>query len=216
MKNLLMKNLLALVVFLLLFSCTKQEEFSIVPVPESGIKFYTQGKGNKVVIHYDQEIYDGDWIQIDDLPKLYHRLDTSYSYEPNTTSVIRINYPMFDSDVKDLWISRSYIRRITFQEVWRWFYAYTSLGLPAYSLYLHLVNYRKIAQPFNLPSKTDSPRYVVSFPTFTPKEWTENEFKLFWHGNNFDRLQTMVIERTDGRPIRIQTSEGYGAKMEYK
>ncbi|MCU0394168.1 MAG: hypothetical protein MUE81_23915 [Thermoflexibacter sp.] len=43
-------------------------------------------------------------------------LDTSYSYEPNVTSVIRINYPMFGSDVKDLWISRSYIRRITFQE----------------------------------------------------------------------------------------------------
>ncbi len=200
---------------ILLFSCTKQEE-SIIPIPESGMKFYTNGKGNKAIIYYDREIYDGDWIQIDDLPKVYHRLDTSYSYEPNMTSVIRINYPMFHSDVKDLWISRSYIRRITFQEAWRWFYAYTSLGLPAYSLYLHLVNYRRIAQPFNLPSENINPKYIVSFPTFTPKEWTENEFKLFWHGENFDKLNIIIIERKDGKPVKIQTSEGYGAKIEYR
>ncbi len=202
-------------ILILLFSCTKQEE-SIIPIPKSDRTFYTSGKGNKAIIYYDREIYDGDWIQIDDLPKVYHRLDTSYSYEPNTTSVIRINYPMFGSDVKDLWISRSYIRRITFQEVWRWFYAYTSLGLPAYSLYLHLVDYRKVAKPFDLPSKTDNPKYVVSFPTFTSKEWTENEFKLFWHGDNFNKLTIIVIERTDGKPVKIQTSEGYGAKIEYR
>jgi hypothetical protein len=210
-----MKNLLILMVLILLFSCTKQEE-SVIPIPKKDRNFYTKGKGNKAVIYYDQEVYNGDWIQIDDLPKRYHLLDTSYSYEPNVTSVIRINYPMFGSDVKDLWISRSYIRRITFQEVWQWFYAYTSLGLPAYSLYLHLVDYRKVAQPFDLPSKTDSPKYVVSFPKFTPKEWKENEHKLFWHGDNFNQLTIIIIERIDGKPIKIQTSEGYGAKIEYQ
>jgi hypothetical protein len=170
------------------------------------------------IITFSENIKDGDWIQVDDLPQLYHRLDTSrFSVSENGGTRRRTVSPDIYLDThENLSISSFYFLGMIAN---RWQVSFASGGLPGYSLSVNLVNVQRAAERYDAP-RGPNQRYSVRFRGIENLEaWRsffgEEDSQFFnkqWH----DRMQVLIIERTDGQPIRIRTSEGYAAKIEYQ
>jgi hypothetical protein len=212
-------KVLPFICLVFLFACSKHEETPQATLPKVACptNFYTPFSGNKAIITYTAPIKHGDWIEIDNLGKAYHLLDTSYSFENfELNSLIRLNYPFYRYDINFLWISDSYVRSISDGNQ-RWYYNFTSLGLPAYSLSLYLVGYRRVAYLFDDKRSNSTAMYSISYGCVEDAAtWWFYDLKVFDNGRYFDKLNIVVLERTDGKPIKIQTSPNYGAKIAYQ
>jgi hypothetical protein len=187
-----------------------------VACKQSDVAPQTETAKNKATITFGN-IKHGDWIQIDDLPQLPHLLDTMrIRYFNDGSAFFRWSYPqIFPMEYLEdyLWISQTWgIGGISNQ----WIIFDDKLGgMPSYSLFYHLVKVRKLAYLYEEVKNTEA-RYKITFNNFTTKEAFldyENNYMLM---EDFKKLSTIVIERLDGKPIRIQTSQGYDAKIEYQ
>jgi hypothetical protein len=172
---------------------------------------------NKVSITFGN-IKDGDWIQIDDLPQLPHLLDTiKFKDLPDGSVFVRSSYPQWfpmESLQDYLWISQSWGIGLISN---RWLGSSETLsGLPAYSLYYHLVYVRQVSD-FYGKRLTPEGRglYNITFQPLSKEEFDKN-IQNYIYSKEFNQLCVLTIERLDGKPIKIQTSEGYDAKIKYQ
>jgi hypothetical protein len=206
MKNIFI-SALVIVFGALLFGCSTSKEETPNPIVSEGQKAY---------IFYNGVVNEGDWIAIDGRDRLYHRLDTSYLYrKPDGTTSVRAFYPeLFPIDLSNLWLAQSYIKGMSFTG--KWFEDYKSNGLAAYSLFLKLSTDLKIAVPFDTKAENGQV-YSVRFANFTPTTWntflTQNDL---YNKGNMDKLTVVIIERLDGKNVKITTSPNYGAKIDYQ
>ncbi|SFE74889.1 hypothetical protein [Thermoflexibacter ruber] len=170
---------------------------------------------NKVSITFGN-IKHGDWIQIDDLPQLPHRLDTMrFKDLPDGSIFVRSNYPQLfpmEDLIDYLWISQRWTIGLISN---RWLISGDGIGgVPSYSLYYHLVNVRRIGNFYDKISEKSI--YKITFKNFGKQEDFFAYEREAMIANNFAKITTIIIERLDGKPIKIQTSEGYDAKIEYQ
>jgi hypothetical protein len=170
------------------------------------------------IITFSENIKDGDWIQVDDLPQLYHRLDTSrFSVSELSGTQARTVSPSMYTDTHEK-LSTSELYSLGMMSN-RWLANFASGGLPGYSLSVNLVNIQRAAELYDAPRRPNQP-YAVRFKGLSSYDAYLNTFSdenlLYsskkWH----DQFGVLIIERTDGQPIRIRTSEGYAAKIEYQ
>jgi hypothetical protein len=178
---------------------------------------------SKVLLTYTGEIKVGDWIEIDQMARMSHVLDTSDIIpEPNEFGQFdtRQSYPMFSPSLSldGLWISRPYFKS------WMtgaWTPANRVLGYPPISLVFYLDRKLKKGNPYGI--LTENRPYKLRFEQVPATEWATVDatpFTIAGGGISSDvdlkRFTKLIIERTDGQPIRIRTSEGYAAKVEYQ
>jgi hypothetical protein len=190
-----------------------------VSCKQADITPQTETSKNKVSITFGN-IKHGDWIQIDDLPQLPHLLDTMrIRFFDDGSAFFRSSYPqLFPMEYLEdyLWISQRWGIGAIFD---KWSPSPEVVtGMPAYSLYYHLVHVRRNSRFYERAFNDDSSKiiYKVTFKAFAERAYFElyrNERMLI---DNFKELSTIIIERLDGKPVKIQTSEGYDAKIEYQ
>jgi hypothetical protein len=202
--------------FLLVTACRQSAPLS----PEDPAATDPGGNQPKrtAIITFSENIKDGDWIQVDDLPQLYHRLDTSrFSVSELSGTRRRTVSPSMVLDThENLSISSFYSLGMITN---RWLVSFASGGLPGYSLSVNLVNVQRAAELYDAPRRPNQP-YAVKFKGLSTYDaylntFSEENMMIFskrWH----DQFSVLIIERTDGQPIRIRTSEGYAAKIEYQ
>jgi hypothetical protein len=206
-----MKKIPFLFIYILIFinlSCKKSEIFNEEVKKTS----------SKVIITFGN-IKHNDWIQIDNLEKLPHLLDTMKFRDFFDGSILaRSKYPQLYpmEDLQDyLWISQRWVIGSISN---RWIMSFDGLGgIPAYSLYFHLVNVRQIAYFYNKTNNSEQKEiYKITFQNFSDQEvfWQYEQSMMV--SDDFKRLSTIIIERLDGKPIEIRTSQGYDAKIEYQ
>jgi hypothetical protein len=170
---------------------------------------------SKVLITYTGEIKDGDWIEIDGLPRMYHLVDTMNPIRlPGEPARFerRSVYPTLSPtpDVENLWISQGYILG---SMTGRWWPDRKSNGLPPASLFYYLTLREQKAGAYS----ADNRQYIASFEGISATEWQRiSEPLIMSMEAAYNRLTRLRLERTDGQPIRIRTSEGYAAKVEYQ
>jgi hypothetical protein len=217
-----MKTQLFLSTLLLLFTTACQQTTSNEIAPETeAVKQPT----NKVLLTYTGEVKDGDWIEIDNLPRMQHRLDTSDAVrlpgEPPRFT-IRDNVPMFYPlvDLQNLWVSHNYFRS-------RMNGSWTKVntlepGLPPLSMALYLHEVASKGSLYGLDKDPNRP-YWLAFEGLSAADWQAVADNLSWNvaqlapnGQRYGRYTKLILERTDGQPIRIRTSDGYAAKVEYQ
>ncbi|MCU0451618.1 MAG: hypothetical protein MUC97_17530 [Bernardetiaceae bacterium] len=168
---------------------------------------------NKVLLTYTGEIKDGEWIEIDGMPRMLHKMDTSEAFVVPGSGEIRTRglSPTFspEPDVQNLWVSQAMTLGAM---TGRWWPAFKSNGLPPTSLFYRLTLGENNAGAYTSSGKS----YKLSFDGVAEAQWRQ------WDGNRmllefegFNKLTRLRLERTDGQPIRIRTSEGYAAKVEY-
>lgn len=200
------KNLLKLIVLgLILFGCKKGSE-ELSPT-EKNIPT------NKVSITFEGEIKSNDWIQIDDLEKMVHKVDTAKNENFSLLEEGQTSFPQFEPLLlNDLWTSQTFYYGLI-NRSWRKGEVY--IGLPAYSLFLKLTTDKKLANPYK--TMQGSFMYAVSFKEFdTYQSWLDFESNKMHQNKAYNKMKVIIIERLDGKPIKIQTSEGYDAKIEYQ
>jgi hypothetical protein len=220
LKN-MKKNAFLLV--LVLIACLGCHRATDAPAPEQPSGPTTKAPTSKVLLTYTGEIKDGDWIEIDELARMEHVLDTS-DIIPQQDEFgqfnTRQNYPTFSPSLSldGLWISRPYFKS------WMtgaWAPANRVLGYPPISLVFYLDRKLKKGNPYG--TLTESRPYKLSFEEVPATEWAivdATPSTIAGGGISADvelkRFTRLRLERTDGQPIRIRTSEGYAAKIEYQ
>jgi hypothetical protein len=170
---------------------------------------------SKVLLTYTGEIKTGDWIELDGLDRMLHKMDTSEAFvvpgQPQRVETRTIFPTFFEGPViDDLWVSQAMSLGIM---TGRWWPAFKSNGLPPVSLFYRLTLRDGKASSYQANGKS----YVLSFDGVPAQEWQrlDGNFMLL-EREGFQKLTRLRIERTDGQPIRIRTSEGYAAKVEYQ
>jgi hypothetical protein len=180
---------------------------------------------SKVLLTYTGEIKDGDWIEIDQMPRMFHRLDTSEAVrlpgEPAQFTT-RDNVPMFYPvvDLQNLWVSHYYFKS---RMSGSWVKVNTlEPGLPPLSLALYLDDVADKGSLYGVDKDPSRP-YWLGFDGLAAANWQLVAENLSWNvaelapnGQRYGRYAKLIIERTDGQPVRIRTSEGYAAKVEYQ
>jgi hypothetical protein len=175
---------------------------------------------SKVVLSYTGEIKDGDWIEIDGF-RMLHLLDTSNAVKLPGEPVrfwSRENTPMFSPIISPeaLWPTQPYFKS------WmtgRWVGGNKVLGYPPISLAFYMDRTLELANPYG-QLNGDRP-YKLVFEGVPASEWAPIQAdpilirRNYWDAD-LNRFTKLIIERTDGQPIRIRTSEGYAAKVEYQ
>jgi len=217
MKNLSV-FLFIIVILLTMWSCNKREALN--PDEQQEDKTPVKTSSSKVKLTFEKVENDA-WIQIDDNEKFYHKIDTlRFKDYPDGTVVIQINYPRMFPPITDFetgWLSQAYsVGAVTS----RWIQSYNSGGLPSYSLFRNLVDSRNLANPYGIKPSDLQLKYKIFFEKVEKYDDNINNYNEIpisvslksW----FDKFDVLVIERLDGKPIKIQTSEGYGAKIEYQ
>ncbi len=201
-----------------MWSCNKREALN--PDEQQEDKTPVKTSSSKVKLTFEKVENDA-WIQIDDNEKFYHKIDTlRFKDYPDGTVVIQINYPRMFPPITDFetgWLSQAYsVGAVTS----RWIQSYNSGGLPSYSLFRNLVDSRNLANPYGIKPSDLQLKYKIFFEKVEKYDDNINNYNEIpisvslksW----FDKFDVLVIERLDGKPIKIQTSEGYGAKIEYQ
>ncbi len=217
MKNLSV-FLFIIVTLFAVWSCNKREALN--PDEQQEDKTPVKTSSSKVKLTFEKVENDA-WIQIDDNEKFYHKIDTlRFKDYPDGTVVIQINYPRMFPPITDFetgWLSQAYsVGAVTS----RWIQSYNSGGLPSYSLFRNLVDSRNLANPYGIKPSDLQLKYKIFFEKVEKYDDNINNYNEIpisvslksW----FDKFDVLVIERLDGKPIKIQTSEGYGAKIEYQ
>jgi hypothetical protein len=205
-----MKKVPFLFIYIFIFinlSCKKSEIFDEE----------MQKISNKVIITFDN-IKHNDWIQIDDSEKILHLLDTVKFRDFFYGSILaRSKYPQLYpmEDLQDyLWVSQRWVIGSISN---RWIMSSDRLGgIPAYSLYFYLTKVRQTAYFYDNVNGEINKIYKITFQNFSNKEVFRQYEQNSMESDDFQKLSTISIERLDGKPIKIQTSEGYGAKIEYQ
>jgi hypothetical protein len=220
-----MKRKLLFSALMLLFftACRQSSNTEVAPEQPGGPT--TKAPTSKVLLTYTGEIKDGDWIEIDELARMFHRLDTSDAVrlpgEPAQFTT-RDNVPMFYPviDLQNLWTAHYYFRS---RMSGSWVKANTlEPGLPPLSLALYLNDFAEKGRLYGVGKDPNRP-YWLGFEGLAAADWQSISENLSWNaaqlapnGQRYGRYAKLIIERTDGQPIRIRTSEGYAAKIEYQ
>ncbi len=175
---------------------------------------------SKVLLTYTGEIKDGDWIEIDGF-RMLHLLDTSNAVKLPGEPLrfwSRENMPMFSPVISPeaLWPTQPYFKSMM---TGRWVGANKVLGYPPISLAFYMGRSRELANPYGLLNG-DRP-YKLVFEGVPASEWAAIQAdpalirRNYWDAD-LNRFTKLILERTDGQPVRIRTSEGYAAKVEYQ
>ncbi|GAB4114753.1 MAG: hypothetical protein OHK0057_34690 [Thermoflexibacter sp.] len=201
-----------------LWSCNKREALN--PDEHNDDRMPTKISSSKVKLTFGKVENDA-WIQIDDNERFYHKIDTSrFKDYPDGTVIIQINYPRMFPPITNFetgWLSQAYsVGAVTS----RWIQSYESGGLPSYSLFRNLVDSKKLANPYSIKPSNPQLKYKIHFEKVEAYDDNINNYSEIpiavsfksW----FDRFDVLIIERLDGKPIKIQTSQGYDAKIEYQ
>jgi hypothetical protein len=217
-----LKNLLfCLALGLAVAACRQSSNPEVAPEQPGGPT--TKAPTSKVLLTYTGEIKDGDWIEIDELARMHHRLDTSEAVrlpgEPAQFETRR-NYPFLFPVVspEEPWVSQQYFRS---SMTGRWVANDKTLGLPPISLVFYLSKQREAGNPYG--TLAGNRPYKLSFVNIAADEWSKVENRPsilkdveYVNDRKLARFANLLIERTDGQPVRIRTSEGYAAKVEYQ
>jgi hypothetical protein len=171
---------------------------------------------SKVLLTYTGEIKTGDWIELDGLDRMLHKMDTSEAFvvpgQPQRVETRTIFPTFFEGPIieENLWVSQAMVLGAM---TGRWWPSFRSNGLPPISIFYRLSLREKNASPYVANGRN----YVVSFEGMSAAEWQNLDAGGYIQlSRSFDKLTRLRIERTDGQPIRIRTSEGYAAKVEYQ
>jgi hypothetical protein len=216
----MLKNAFRLALVLVAFGgCHRATD---APAPEQPGGPATKAPTSKVLLTYTGEIRDGDWIEIDGF-RMLHLLDTSNAVQLPGEPVrfwSRENSPMFSPIMSPEapWPTQPYFKS------WmtgRWVGGNKRLGYPPISLVFYMGRSQKKGNPYL--SLNETRPYNLSFEGVPPEEWAAIEALpgtlvsgKYFSDPQLKRFTRLRLERTDGQPIRIRTSEGYAAKIEYQ